>query len=105
MSFLHPILAGAGLAAVAIPILIHLLMRRRRRPIDFGAMRFLLEGVAHDMPRALWPVLTRMIAESVSAPAAVASSRARTPAVIVSPIRIAFATCSVPPRPRAALWL
>ena len=32
MTFLHPGLALAGLAAIAIPIVIHLLMRRRRRP-------------------------------------------------------------------------
>ena len=51
MSFLHPILAGVGLAAVAIPILIHLLMRRRRRPIDFGAMRFLLEAMRQQRRR------------------------------------------------------
>ncbi|MCH7960804.1 MAG: BatA domain-containing protein [Planctomycetes bacterium] len=44
MTFLHPGLALAGLAAVAIPIIIHLLMRRRRRPIMWGAMRFLLEA-------------------------------------------------------------
>ncbi|MFG0283545.1 MAG: BatA domain-containing protein [Phycisphaerales bacterium JB039] len=51
MSFLHPMLAGAGAAAVAIPILIHLLMRRRRRPIDFGAMRFLLEAMRQQRRR------------------------------------------------------
>lgn len=51
MNFLHPILAGVGLAAVAIPILIHLLMRRRRRPIDFGAMQFLLEAMRQQRRR------------------------------------------------------
>jgi hypothetical protein len=51
VNFLHPILAGVGLAAVAIPILIHLLMRRRRRPIDFGAMRFLLEAMRQQRRR------------------------------------------------------
>ncbi|MEM9560864.1 MAG: BatA domain-containing protein [Planctomycetota bacterium] len=44
MSVLHPILLAAGLACVAIPILIHLFMRRRRKPVQFGAMRFLLEA-------------------------------------------------------------
>ncbi|MEM0982387.1 MAG: BatA domain-containing protein [Planctomycetota bacterium] len=44
MSFLNPILLGAGLAAVAIPILIHILMRRRRKPMKFAAMRFLIEA-------------------------------------------------------------
>lgn len=44
MSVLHAGLLAAGLAAVAIPIIIHLLFRRRRRPIAWGAMRFLLEA-------------------------------------------------------------
>lgn len=44
MTFLHPILALAGLSAVAIPIILHLLMRRRRTPIMYGAMRFLVEA-------------------------------------------------------------
>lgn len=44
MTFLHPILLGVGGACVAIPIVIHLLMRRRRRPIPWAAMRFLLEA-------------------------------------------------------------
>ena len=33
----------AGLAAVAIPIIIHLLNRQRATIVDWGAMRFLLE--------------------------------------------------------------
>lgn len=44
MTFLNPILAAVGLGCVAIPILIHILMRRRRRPIAWGAMRFLIEA-------------------------------------------------------------
>ncbi len=44
MTFLHAGLAAAGLAAVSIPILIHLLLRQRRRPIPWAAMRFLLEA-------------------------------------------------------------
>jgi Aerotolerance regulator N-terminal/von Willebrand factor type A domain len=44
MTFLHPMLAAVGLASVAIPIIIHLLMRRRRKPIMWGAMRFLMEA-------------------------------------------------------------
>lgn len=42
--FLHPILLGIGAACVAIPIVIHLLMRRRRKPVRWAAMRFLLEA-------------------------------------------------------------
>lgn len=44
LAFLHPLLLAAGVACVAIPILIHLLMRRRRRPQRWAAMRFLLEA-------------------------------------------------------------
>ncbi len=44
MIFLHPILLGIGAACVAIPVVIHLLMRRRRKPVRWAAMRFLLEA-------------------------------------------------------------
>lgn len=44
MTFLNPTLALVGLACVAIPIIIHILMRRRRKPVAWGAMRFLLEA-------------------------------------------------------------
>lgn len=44
LSFLHPTLLLAGLASVAIPILIHLLMRRRRKPMPWAAMRFVQEA-------------------------------------------------------------
>src|SRR5262245_5711828 len=44
MTFLHLGLAVAGIACVAIQILVHLLMRRRRLPLMWGAMRFLLEA-------------------------------------------------------------
>ncbi len=44
MTFLQPMLFAAGAACVAIPVLIHLLARRRRKPIVWGAMRFLLEA-------------------------------------------------------------
>jgi len=44
MAFVHPGLFIAAAACVAIPILIHLLLRRRRKPVAWGAMRFLLEA-------------------------------------------------------------
>ncbi|MFU8829724.1 MAG: BatA domain-containing protein, partial [Phycisphaerales bacterium] len=44
MTFLNFGLLAAGMAAVSIPILIHLLMRQRRRPVRWGAMRFLMEA-------------------------------------------------------------
>ncbi|MCA9298950.1 MAG: BatA domain-containing protein, partial [Phycisphaerales bacterium] len=44
MTFLHPILLGAGIACISIPIIIHFFMRRRRRPMPWAAMRFLMEA-------------------------------------------------------------
>ena len=49
MSVLHPTLLAAGLAAVALPILIHLLLRRRYTPIRWAAMRFVI--AAHKQQR------------------------------------------------------
>lgn len=43
----------AGLAAVAIPIIIHLLNRQRATIVDWGAMRFLLESLTHRSRRIL----------------------------------------------------
>lgn len=44
MTFVTASLAIAGLAAMAVPILIHLLWRRQRTPIEWAAMRFLIEA-------------------------------------------------------------
>ncbi|MDB6132799.1 MAG: hypothetical protein JWM59_1042 [Verrucomicrobiales bacterium] len=44
MSFLNFALLG-GLAAVAIPVILHLLSRRTPKTLDWGAMLFLLESV------------------------------------------------------------
>lgn len=51
MNFAHPSLAALGLGAVAVPILIHILMRRRRRPIQWGAMRWLAEAYRRQRRR------------------------------------------------------
>ncbi len=51
MTFLNPTIAAVGLACVALPILIHILLRRRRKPIEFGAMRFLLEAYRQQRRR------------------------------------------------------
>jgi hypothetical protein len=51
MTFLHTTLAAAGLAAVAIPIIIHLLFRQRRKPLPWAAMRFLLEAMRKQRKR------------------------------------------------------
>lgn len=44
LSILHAGLLTAGACAVALPILIHILLRRRRTPVAWGAMRFILEA-------------------------------------------------------------
>lgn len=51
MNFLNPILVSVGLACVAIPIVIHILMRRRRRPVAWGALRFLVEAYRRQRRR------------------------------------------------------
>ncbi len=53
MSFAHLGLLAAGLAGVSIPIIIHLLMRRRRKPLMWGAMRFLLEAYRRQRRRLM----------------------------------------------------
>ena len=44
MSFLHPTLALVGLAAISLPIIIHLLIRRRVKPVRWAAMKFLMQA-------------------------------------------------------------
>jgi hypothetical protein len=44
MTFVTAGLAIAGACAVVIPIIIHLLFRQRRKPIEWAAMRFLIEA-------------------------------------------------------------
>jgi len=44
MSFVHPGIFWIALGAVGVPILIHLLNRRRFRPRDWAAMRFVREA-------------------------------------------------------------
>lgn len=45
LTFAAPILALAGLAAAMVPILIHLLWRRRRSPIEWAAMDLLAKAI------------------------------------------------------------
>lgn len=51
MAFLNLNLLLAGLACIAVPILIHFLMRRRRKVVRWGAMRFLLEAYRQQRRR------------------------------------------------------
>jgi hypothetical protein len=50
MSFLNPILL-AGLAAVSIPVIIHLLNRRKFQRVEWAAMRFLKTSVDQNQRR------------------------------------------------------
>ena len=51
MTLVHASLLTAGLAAAAIPILIHLLFRRRRPPISWAAMEILLAALRRQEKR------------------------------------------------------
>ncbi|OWK43037.1 vWA domain-containing protein [Fimbriiglobus ruber] len=50
MEFVHASLL-AGLAAVALPVIVHLFFRRRARPVDLGTLRFLKIAVRNDTRR------------------------------------------------------
>jgi len=51
MSILHPGLAAAALASVLVPILIHLLLRRRKRVMQWAAMDLLQRAMRRDRRR------------------------------------------------------
>lgn len=75
MGFLHPLLL-AGLAAVAIPILIHLLLRQRPRPRPWAAMRWLLAAAQQASRRyKLTNLLLLLLRMLVVALIAIAVSR------------------------------
>lgn len=79
LTLLNPGLFLAGAACIAIPVLIHFFMRRRRTPIRWGAMRFLLEAYRQQRRRirfeqflllALRCLLLALIAGAVGKPVA-----------------------------------
>ena len=45
IGFLSPALAAAGLACVAVPVILHLILRRRRRPFEWAAMELVREAL------------------------------------------------------------
>jgi len=51
MTFVTAWLAAAGVAAMALPILIHLLLRRRREPVPWAAMRLLRQALREQARR------------------------------------------------------
>lgn len=62
ISFLAPGLAVAGVLAVASPIIIHLLSRRHRKPVTWGAMRFLIAAYRQQRRRLQLEQLILLIA-------------------------------------------
>ncbi len=60
MSFLNPALLGFT-AAIAVPILIHLLNRRRFRRVPWAAMRFLKASLERNRRRMQWEDLLLLI--------------------------------------------
>ena len=45
MSFVTLDLFVAGAASMAVPVFIHLMSRQRRRPVEWAAVRFLIEAL------------------------------------------------------------
>lgn len=62
ISFLVPGLAVAGALAIASPIIIHLLSRRHRKPVAWGAMRFLIAAYRQQRRRLQLEQLLLLIA-------------------------------------------
>ena len=52
MTFVTTSLAVAGVIAAAIPILIHILLRRRRKPMQWAAMSLLIEAARRHRRKA-----------------------------------------------------
>lgn len=84
MSFLNPLLL-AGLAAISVPILIHLLNRRKFRKVTWAAMRFLQNAIEQNQRRmrvedmillALRCLLVALIALALARPAILSDASA-----------------------------
>ena len=52
MSFVATGLLAAGVLAASVPILIHLLLRRRTRPLEWAAMSILIEAARRHRSRS-----------------------------------------------------
>ena len=68
MSFLQPLLL-LGLPLVALPLLVHLLHRRRHRTVHWGAMMFLLDAqrLSRGMDRLRFWLIIRARTDAPSA--------------------------------------
>ena len=61
LGVLHPALALAGLAAIAIPIIIHFLNRRRFRTVTWAAMEYLLQALRRNRRRMRFESLLLLV--------------------------------------------
>ena len=61
MLFLNPWLLLA-LAGVAVPVILHLVRRQAAKPVDWGAMRFLMDTLSERRRRMEWEDLLLMAA-------------------------------------------
>lgn len=84
MSFLNPIML-AGLAAISVPIIIHLLNRRKFRKVTWAAMRFLQNAIEQNQRRmriedmillALRCLLLALLAMALARPAILSDASA-----------------------------
>ena len=107
MTFLNWIML-AGLAAVAVPILIHLLNRSRARVVDWGAMRFLEASLASRSRRILLEEIILLVLRClIMAMAALALARPFLPTrptmmvLLFIPAVVAAAICAAL---AAAMW-
>jgi len=107
MTFLNWIML-AGLGAVAVPIVIHLLNRSRARIVEWGAMRFLEASLASRSRRILIEEIVLMVLRClIMALAALAVARPFLPSrptilvVLMIPAVVAAAICAAL---AAAMW-
>lgn len=63
MLVLHPFILALGALAAAVPIIIHLLLKRRKPPMAWGAMRFVLEAYRRTRRRSVerWLLLAARV--------------------------------------------
>lgn len=66
MAFLNPTLAFAALACIAAPIIIHLLFRRKRTPMEWGAMKFVLEAFKRHRKRLRLEQILLLLARTLA---------------------------------------
>jgi len=107
MMFLNPILL-VGLAAMAIPILVHLINRRRAELVHWGAMRFLTDSLSARRRRILLEEIMLMILRCLAVGLlAAAMARPYMPAASIIPWQVivpALLLAAVAAGVATALW-